>query len=410
MGDAIRMMYLIGQYPAINHGYLLAEIRHLRRLGFDVVVTSVKMPDRPPERLSSEERAEAAITYYLRSVSWYWMIGAVGSEILRAPLRCLQGLTYSLRLTGCSMSRIMYHLAYFVEAVLVGREMRRLGIRHVHASFSVTVALITTRIFPVTMSFGVYGYGELHDPGKSRLTDRISAALFVRSISRNARGQLMLSCDQSQWSKLYYVPLGVDPAEFPPRPQPSKGGALRLLCVGRLAPEKGQIFLLHAMAELKAPARALHLHLVGDGPDRLRLEREAARLGVAANITFEGAVDADRLAELYANSDVFVLPSLAEGIPIAAMEAMAKEIPCVAPRIAGLPELIGDGVDGMLFHVADIEDLVRVIRILIDSAELRTEIGQRARLRVERDYNMERNTENFAHVLRQKLAETAIEQ
>jgi len=113
---------------------------------------------------------------------------------------------------------------------------------------------------------------------------------------------------------------------------------------------------------------------------------------------------------LYANTDVFVLPSLAEGIPIAAMEAMAKEIPCVAPRIAGLPELIEDGVDGMLFYVADFEDLVRVIRILIDSAELRREIGQRARLRVERDYNIERNTERFAHLLCEKLSQTAIQQ
>ena len=410
MGNSIQLMYLIGQYPAINHGYLLAEIQHLRRLGLYVVVTSVKTPDRPPERLTSAERAEAATTYYLRCLSWYRMIGAVCNESLRAPLRCLQGLTCSLRLAGFSMSRIMYHLMYFVEAVLVGREMRRFGIRHVHASFSATVALIATHIFPVTMSFGVYGYGELHDPGKSHLRDRISGALFVRSISRNGRGQLMLSCDQREWSKLYYVPLGIDPAEFPPRTQRSNGVPIQLLCVGRLAPEKGQILLLHAMAELKAAATPLHLHLVGDGPDRLRLEREAAELGVAASVTFEGAVDADRLAELYRNTDVFVLPSLAEGIPIAAMEAMAKEIPCVAPRIAGLPELIEDGVDGMLFHVADIEDLVRVIRILADSAERRLEIGQRARLRVERDYNIERNTEKFAHLLNEKLAVPVIEQ
>lgn len=404
MADAIRLMYLIGQYPAINHGYLLAEIRHLRRLGLQVAVTSVNAPDRPLERLSSAERAEAASTYYLKSVSWAGMIRALGAEALRAPWRCIRGLAYCFHLAGFSLSRIFHHLAYFVEALLVGREMRHLGIRHVHASFSATVALITARVFPVTMSFGVYGYGELHDPGKSRLTERIAGALFVRSISRNGRGQLMLSCDQREWSKLYYVPLGIDPAEFPARPVFAEKSVTRLMCVGRLAPEKGQIFLLQAMAELNASAARPHLHLVGDGPDRERLQREASRLGVAGNISFEGAVDANRLAELYSQTDVFVLPSLAEGIPIAAMEAMAKEIPCVAPRIAGLPELIDDCVNGMLFHVADIDDLVRVIRILIESPELRRQMGQRARVRVERHYNIERNTERFADLLRQKLS------
>jgi glycosyltransferase involved in cell wall biosynthesis len=297
----------------------------------------------------------------------------------------------------------MHHLAYFVEAVLLGRQMRRREIGHVHASFSATVALITTRIFPVTMSFGVYGYGELHDPRRSHLTERIACALFVRSISRNGRGQLMLWCDQKEWSKLHYVALGIDPAEFPPRSGLSTGSRIGLLCVGRLAPEKGQIFLLHAIAKLKNAATPLHLYLVGDGPDRARLEREASRLGVAGNVSFEGAVDVSRLAELYGETDVFVLPSLAEGIPIAAMEAMAKAIPCVAPRIAGIPELIDDGVDGMLFHVADVEDLVRAIRTLIDSAELRLQMGRRARLRVERDYNIKRNTEKFADLLRQQL-------
>ena len=262
VADSQQLMYLIGQYPAINHGYLLTEIRHLRSLGVQVAVTSVNRPDRPPERLSREEFAETQITYYLKSVSWLGIIQALCGEALRSPWRYLQGLIYSVWLAGLSLSRIFHHLAYFVEALLVGREMRRFGIGHVHASFSATVALITTRIFPVTMSFGVYGYGELHDPGKSHLRERIDGALFVRSISRHGRGQLMLSCDEREWSKLQYVPLGINPAEFPARVSVANNSVFRLLCVGRLAPEKGQVFLLQAVARMNAAGMALNLHLL----------------------------------------------------------------------------------------------------------------------------------------------------
>ena len=85
------------------------------------------------------------------------------------------------------------------------------------------------------------------------------------------------------------------------------------------------------------------------------------------------------------------------------MEAMAMEIPCIAPCITGIPELIAHGVDGMLFAVADIQDMTNNLRILIDSPELRNTMGQKARARVLRDYDMARNTERFAGILKDYL-------
>ena len=406
MASPTKLLYLIGQYPAINHGYLLAEIRHLRRLGLEVSVASVSGPDRAMEQLSPLERGEASNTYYIKSVPLLRALAAQIAEAARHPWRYLRGLVFALQLAGASARGMLYHLAYFTEAVLVGREMRRQGLLHVHASFSATVALITTRTFPVTMSFGVYGFGELHDPTRTCLAARIAGASFVRSISRHGRGQALLSCNRSEWSKILYVPLGIDPAEFPPRPHRPDPSPIRFLCVGRLAPEKGQFFLLHAMKELRHCGVPLRLHLVGDGPDRAWLENEASVTGVAAHIEFEGWVDQKRLMMLYAETDVFVLPSLAEGIPVVVMEAMAMEIPCVAPRITGIVELIEDGVDGALFHVADVQDLVRVILRLVQSPELRVKIGQHARARVERQYDIARNTELWADLLRERLEAT----
>jgi colanic acid/amylovoran biosynthesis glycosyltransferase len=402
------LLYLIGQFPAINHGYLLAEVRHLRKLGFDLRVASVSAPDRPLDRLSSIEREEAALTYYVKSVPPLKAACSILLEFLRNPLRWLRGFFFALRLGGANPKRAAYHLAYFFEAVLVGRHMRRYELTHVHANFSATVALILTRTFPVTMSFAVHGFGELHNPTESHLADCIHSAGFVRSISRYGRGQMMLSCDRSEWFKLVYAPLGIDANAFVPTERCPVSSPARILCVGRLAPEKGQSLLLNAIAALSAAGFPSHLRLVGDGPDRTFLERRAAQLGIAAGVEFVGWVDPPKLTSLYADSDLFVLPSLAEGIPMVLMEAMAMQIPCVAPRITGIPELVGDGVEGMLYSVADLEELTAKIRALLESPELMQQIGKRARLRVMRDYDMARNTERFAEMLAERLAGTTL--
>ena len=179
-----RLVYLVGQFPAINHGYLLAEVRELRRLGFDVPVISVSAPDRPGAELSSIEREEAARTYYIKSLPAGNIVLLNLVEFLRSPGRYLRGLIFAVGLAGANPEKLSHHLAYFGEAILVGRRMREIGVSHVHASFSATVALIAAKIFPITWSFGVYGYGELHDPTASHLKQRIASAKFVGSISR----------------------------------------------------------------------------------------------------------------------------------------------------------------------------------------------------------------------------------
>ncbi|MGO8793588.1 MAG: glycosyltransferase family 4 protein [Candidatus Sulfotelmatobacter sp.] len=401
--DQTKVLYLIGQFPAINHSYLLAEVRHLRTLGIEVSVASVSPPDRPLEKLSQVEREEVQRTYYIKSAPTMEVVSSNLAEFLQHPVRYLRGLIFALRLGRGGPRRVAYHLAYFAEAILVGRHMRRCGASHLHASFSATVALITARTFPVTMSFGVYGYGELHNPSETQLAERIKGSLFIRSISRHGVGQLMLSCDCGEWSKLIYVPLGIDANEFAPTPRRNFSETPHLLCVGRLAPEKGQALLLDAMATLQAHGHSLHLRFVGDGPDCAFLERRAAELGIASNVEFCGWVDQTRLMTIYAETDIFVLPSLAEGIPMVLMEAMAMQIPCVAPCITGIPELIEHGVDGMLFTVADVQNIALKVLMLLESPGLCAQIGKQARARVIRDYDMARNTTRFAAVLKSQL-------
>jgi len=400
-----KLLYLIGQYPAINHGYLLAEVRRLRDLGFPIETVSVSLPDRPKEALTEAEQEEAARTYYIKSFSVMDVVRMNLAEFVLHPLRYLRGLAFALRLPGLALGKIPYYVAYLAEAILLGRRMRDLGVAHVHASFSATVALIAARIFPITWSFGVYGFGELHDPSGTNLAERIKSARFIRSNSKFGRGQLMLSCHRDEWPKLLYCPLGIDPAEFDPAGNGRcQSSSIRLLSVGRLSEEKGQAMLLESVAALAGCGMNLRLHLVGDGPDRHWLEHYAEKLGINSQVVFEGWLGQSELMALYSKTDVFVLSSLAEGIPMVLLEAMALEKPCVAPCIAGIPELIADGINGLLFSVGDADQLSDKICTLVGSALLREDMGKRARETVVRDYDMARNTARFGAILEQQLS------
>ena len=107
--------------------------------------------------------------------------------------------------------------------------------------------------------------------------------------------------------------------------------------------------------------------------------------------------------DCYRNTDAFVLPSFAEGIPVVLMEAMASGIPCVTTRITGIPELIRDDVDGLLVTPSDVDELVDALTRLMDDASIRERIAQAGRTRIESHYNLERNIMRLAHILQQHL-------
>jgi glycosyltransferase involved in cell wall biosynthesis len=158
--------------------------------------------------------------------------------------------------------------------------------------------------------------------------------------------------------------------------------------VAALEERKGHRFLLEAAAALKRDGLAARYRFAGAGKEEGSLRRLAAELGLAEEVAFLGFV-ADIPAFL-AGVDIFVLPSLYEGLGVAALEAMAARKPVVAAGVGGLRELVEEGVTGLLVPPRDPRSLTRALASLISSGGLRVEMGQRGRRRVEEDFTMER--------------------
>jgi glycosyltransferase involved in cell wall biosynthesis len=395
----MRIAYLIGQYPAINHGYLLREVQLLRQFGVKVSVASVNGPDRPPEKLSPAEKDAAATAFCIKRTPVSRVIGAHFSALFTRPGSYLHGLWIALRTGGPRW------LLYFAEAIVVGRWMQSQGLRHLHVSFSGHVGMLTREVFPIRASLAVYGYGELAAQDSRTFARIVSRMTFVRCISRHSRSMVMLACAPPFWDRIVASPLGIDTAAIEPAPFREHPRPFTLTYVGRLAPEKGQGLLLEAVARLRLAGCDVQVRLVGGGPDRAALEKQAARDSIQDAMILEGYVSEERLAECYRETDAFVLTSLYEGIPVVLMEAMAMQIACVAPRITGIPELIEDGISGLLFHPADIEDLVHALKRLMGDAALRRTLGENSRLRVSTLYDSLRNTEAFARILHERASD-----
>lgn len=397
-----RLGYVVSQYPATNHTFILREIRTLRRLGLDIDVVSIRTPDRPLETLSRDEAEEAALTYSVLANGWLRILGINLAVLLKKPVDYLRGLRYALHLADWNLRQVPLHVAYFAEAVVAGNYLMSRGVKHAHTHFASNVALLMARVFPIGFSATFHGPDEFNDVVGFHMAAKVEKARWIVTISRFAASQTMKASLPRYWDKIHALPLGVDPGAFAPRQGVAKTPAtFNVLCVGRLAAAKAQHILIEAIGRIVALGRTgIKLTLVGAGPERGPLEETVARRSLVPYVDFVGACNHDRVIEFYSRTDVFAMASFAEGIPVVLMEAMAMEVPCVATWITGIPELIRGEVDGLLVPPADPDALAAAILRLMDDPELGSRLGKSARQKVLAEYNLTRNTERLAEVFR----------
>jgi colanic acid/amylovoran biosynthesis glycosyltransferase len=402
----LSLAYLVGQYPAVTHSFILREITQLRQLGLDIHTVSVNSAKEGAGGLTDAESREVAQTFYVKERSLLKILFDHVVCVVRRPRGYLRGLVLAIQLGGLDLKAIVFHWFYFIEAVVMGQWMLRQKLRHVHVHFanaSSTVALIASKIFEIQYSITVHGPDEFYDVGYYHLSSKIAGAAFLCCISHFCRSQLMKASSPEQWDKFELSRLGVDPAVFDARPVPD-GEVFKVLCTGRLVPAKGQAILLLAVANLLRAGRRVHLHLVGGGPDEVTMENIADKLGITNSITSHGAINQDRLRSILTSADVFVLPSFAEGVPVALMEAMAMQIPCVSTYIAGIPELIEPGISGLLVFASDPELLTQALESLMDDREFALCLGKAGRRKVIECYNLEANVRHLAAIFDRRLS------
>jgi colanic acid/amylovoran biosynthesis glycosyltransferase len=388
-----RIAYVCNLYPSVSNTFIRREVEALRRRGVDVGTISIHRA--PPEEVIADADREALRTTLAVLPP---RLGRTGRAHLAALRRSPGGYLRALRFALCAgpagARGRLWQLFYFAEAMVVWRHCERERRRHLHAHFAwqaTDVAMIAAEFGGPGWSWSltVHGPDEFFELSRNRLAAKVRHARFAVFISDFGRSQLMGRLDERDWPKLHVVHCGVNTDEFDAERAPERAGPLRVLSIGRLTPLKGQTVLLEAIAELRRRGVEVEATLAGPGPRREELERRARALGLEGSIQLPGAISQDRIRELYRRADVFCLSSFAEGIPVVLMEAMAMRVPVVATRINGIPELIEDGVSGLLVPPGRPDLLADALERLAGDPELRDRLAVAARARVEDDFELE---------------------
>lgn len=374
--------YFINQYPGISHSFIRREILALERQGFAVQRIALRGWD--SVLVDAEDLRERTQTRYVLQGGLLPLLLATLRTLVISPGRFLNAFALALRMGRHAARPLPNHLAYLAEACRILPWLRDSGALHVHAHFgtnSAEVVMLAHALGGPAYSFTVHGPEEFDQPRFLGLVEKIRRSAFVVAVSSYGRSQLYRWIPHAQWPKVQVVHCGLEAAfyEVAPLPPPA---APRLVCVGRLCEQKGQLLLIEAARRLAARDVPFELVLAGDGEMRSEIENLIAQYGLGLRVRITGWISSARVREEILAARALVLPSFAEGLPVVIMEAMALRRPVLATYVAGIPELVNPGENGWLFPAGDVDGLVAAIEdFLSHSTEDLKTMGDAARLR-----------------------------
>ncbi len=380
----VHVAYLVNQYPKVSHTFIRREIAALERLGATVDRFALRGWDEAV--VDPQDRAELERTHYLLRGGLAPLLCALGLTLATRPGRFVKALLLAWRMSRRADRGLLYHLAYLAEACVLQRAIaRRPGTSQLHAHFGTNaaeVAMLTHALGGPPFSFTVHGPEEFDKPMALGLTQKMRRANAVVAISSFGRSQLWRWAEPAHWPKVHVVHCGLDAAFFGGATAPPSA-APRLVCVGRLCEQKGQLLLVEAAARLQAEGLEFTLVLAGDGDMRGLIEAAIERHGLSGRVQITGWIGSDRVREELTAARALVLPSFAEGLPVVLMEALAVGRPVLTTCIAGVPELVRDGVEGWLFEAGSVDAAARAMRSCLQaSSDTLRAMGEAGRARV----------------------------
>lgn len=391
----MRIAYLTTRFPTLSETFIYREIESLCALGVEIKTYSNRRP--LAEHISSETAKYVDQTFYLFPPRWGFFVLTHIRWLCRRPIQYIRLLVNLLLQPHANLKNRLYSTLHFLEGVYLASRLEKDNIEHVHvhlASGAVTVALVATKLTGLEHSFTVHGSALLIDP--IILPYKVKNACFVVAVSQYNRNYIIDHVGNEVADKIHVIHCGVDPEIYCPayflRPITE---TIKFLTVGRLISQKAQHIIIEAFAKVRSANIPARLCIIGEGPCRSALKQLTKQLGVQDTVSFAGSMPPERVRKEYNQADIFVISSISEGIPVVLMEAMSSELPVIATRITGIPELVENGVDGILVEPGNPIALAEKMVELARNPDLRTEFSSKGRDKVKAKFNIHRNAEKL---------------
>ena len=392
----MKLLYVTAQYPnGTSESFLQGEVASLVRAGVDVVVRPVR-----PTAAVRPDFGDTGAEVTTRRLMSKRNVGALAKWAAKTPL----GLVRLLKLLAGDRAHLLKNLAVVPSAVEMGEYAAQHEIEHIHAhwlSTSSTAAMIAASVADIPFSVTAHRWDIVDG---NLLAEKFRTASFVRFISESGRS-LTQELHGLEPHRSAVIHLGVRRIGSSSH-TPSSTSTLRILVPAALKPVKGHRTLLDALSSLP-DLDGVSVDLAGDGPLRDEIAAELRVRGLDRHVRMRGNVPHGELLEAVSRGDydAVVLPSLDlgnglhEGIPVSLMEAMSAGLPVISTRTGGIPELLTDGVDGMLVEGGDSAMLAAAIDRLRQDTCLRVQLGENALETISRRFDADTNARALVHLM-----------
>jgi colanic acid/amylovoran biosynthesis glycosyltransferase len=390
--SGLRVLYVLWRFPELSQTFVASEVDRMLDDGVDLRMVTVGAGATRRARPKLERRI---VRLNLVSVDPRRCIDAVrdrefGSTLLRRAWSAGASEVATRRLQGWRPDIVHAH---FVDhtAYLAYKLAQRLE-------------------SPLTLTAHAADY--LHQSQPADLASKLSVADAVFTISHAAAGHLAQSIGEGPWrSRTHTVRASV---RWRPGESPRGKKGPYLVTVARLTDKKGVDVAIRAVAAMAVASDVrLPLVVVGDGPNRAALEKLASQVCVDGAVEFMGALPNDQTQAIIAGASLMVLPCRRmsngdmDGIPVALMEAGCASIPVVTTRISGIPELVSDGVSGLLVDPDDHEAVATAVLSLLKDPARARELGRALHDTVQSEFDGQLQVERMRRVWRDVLERVA---
>jgi glycosyltransferase involved in cell wall biosynthesis len=401
-----QVAYVFWEYPILSETFVRREMDALRRIGIahrivaetsggSVIAASTGAPITYLEGIDKDTR------------------GRIARSFLRSrPLAFLNLCIYVI-LHRYQLNKSPYADADLIlRAACLAHVLKESGVTHIHAPWADSqafVAKIAARLLKIPYSVHVRAH-EIYSQSFNRsLKDRLEGARFIVTNSTYNESHLRPLLGPRANERLHVIYNGLDLNSFQPSPrEPAPVARLTILSVGRLVEQKGFHILLKACWKLKERGILFRCEIIGgrqeevDANTYVLLKKLHRRLELEDKVRFLGAQAFPQVMDAYLRADLFVLPCViaSDGsrdvTPNALVEAMAMELPVVSTPIGAIPEIVDDGINGLLIPPNDDNALADAIEMLVRDSDLRRRIGIAARKKIENRFDIDKNMARYA--------------
>lgn len=416
-GEPASVAYIMSRFPLLTETFILREMLDLERQGMPLKIFPL-LREKGSVRHAEVDRLRAEIHYtpFLSAA----IISANLSFLLRDPRRYLGLLWTALKGNWGSANLFFGALGIFPKSVYFARLVQQQGVGHVHAHYAThpaLCALIVSGLTGVGYSFTAHAHDIFLE--QRMLAEKVRRARFVAAISQFNKDFLLRLAPDVRPEKIEVVHCGIELEKYGARSEQqlrtanSPGQAITAICVASLQPYKGLSYLIRACRQVVRRVPNFRCLIVGQGADRPVLEALIHDLGLDDHVRLLGGLPQHEVAGLLGDADMFVLPSIVapsgqmEGIPVALMEAMASRLPVVSTRLSGIPELVDDGINGLLVPPADESALAEAITSLSGDPERRRRMGERGREKVAAEFELQQNVASLRALFTKATSEAA---